>query len=56
MAALGIITSQRGSAWHCYIGCLLFKGKMLFSTSRPGKINEYFGTKLARRDIVGKIY
>jgi len=29
---------------------------MRFSTSRPGKTNEYFGTKLGRRDDVGKIY
>jgi len=50
------ITSQRGSAWHCYIGRLISKGKMRFSTSRPGKTNEYFGTKLFRRDDVGKIY
>jgi len=27
------ITIQRGSAWHCYIGRLLSKGKMLFSIS-----------------------
>jgi len=50
------ITSQRGTAWHCYIGRLLSKGKMLFSTSRPGQTNEYFGTKLDRRDYLGKIY
>jgi len=50
------ITSQRGSAWHCYIGRLLSKGKMSFSTFRPGKTNEYFGIKLGRRDYVGKIY
>jgi len=29
---------------------------MRFSTSRPGKTNEYFVTKLGRRDYVGKIY
>jgi len=29
---------------------------MRFSTSRPGKTNEYFETKLGRRDYVGKIY
>jgi len=29
---------------------------MRFSTSRPGKNNEYFVTKLGRRDNVGKIY
>jgi len=44
------ITSQLGSAWHCYIGRLLSKGKMHFTTSRPGKTNEYFGTKLGRRN------
>jgi len=48
--------SQRGSAWHCYIGRWLYKGKMLFSSSRPGKANEYFGTKLFRLDYVDKIY
>jgi len=50
------ITSQRGSAWHCYIGPLFSIGKMRFSTSRPGKTNEYFVTKLGRCDYVGKIY
>jgi len=50
------ITSPRGSAWHCYKGRLLSKGKMLFSTSRPGKTNEYYGNKLGRRDNVDKIY
>jgi len=35
---------------------LISKGKMLFSTSWPGKTNEYFGTKLGRRDYVGEIY
>jgi len=50
------ITSQRGSAWHCYEGHLLSIGKMRFSTSRPGKTNEYFVTKRGRRDNVGKIY
>jgi len=50
------ITSQRGSAWHCYIGPLLSIGKMRFSTSRPGITNEYFVTKLGRCDCVGKIY
>jgi len=29
---------------------------MRFLTSRPGKTNEYFGTKLGKRDYVGKIY
>jgi len=53
---LAIITSQRGSAWHRYIGRLLSKGKMLLTTPRPGKTNEHFGTKLGRRDYVGKIY
>jgi len=41
-------TSQRGSAWHCYLGRLISKGKMPFSTFWPGKTNEYFGTKLGR--------
>jgi len=41
-----LITRQRGCAWHCYIGRLLSKGKMCFSTSRPRNTNEYFGTKL----------
>jgi len=50
------ITSQRGTAWHCYIGPLLSIGKIRFSTSRPGKTNEYFVTKLGRRNCVGKIY
>jgi len=50
------ITSQRGSAWHCYIGHMLSIGKMRFSISRPGKTNEYFVTKLGRRDYVGEIY
>jgi len=53
------ITSQRGSAWHCYIiGRLISKGKMRFSTFRLGKTNEYFGAKLGRRDYdyVSKIY
>jgi len=36
------ITSQRGSAWHCYKGRLNSKGKMRFSTSRAGKANEYW--------------
>jgi len=49
-------TSQRGSAWHCYIGPLLSIGKMRFSTFRPGKTNKYFVTKLGKRDYVGKIY
>jgi len=31
-------------------------GKMQFSTSQPGKTNEYFVTKLDRRDYVGVIY
>jgi len=51
-----LITCQRSSAWHSYIGRLLSKGKMRFSTSRPGKTNEYFRTKLGWRDHVGKIY
>jgi len=51
-----VITSQRGSAWPCYIGHALSMGKMRFSTSRCGKINEYFVTKLGRRDYVGEIY
>jgi len=38
-----------------YIGRLISKGKMRFSTSRPGKTNEYFGTKLGGRDYVDKI-
>jgi len=50
------ITSQRGSAWHCYIGRLLSIGKMQFSTSWSGNTNEYFVTKLGRRNYVGKIY
>jgi len=29
---------------------------MRFSTSRPEKTNEYFATKLGRRDNVGKTY
>jgi len=29
---------------------------MRFSTSLPGKTNEYFVTKFGRRDYVGKIY
>jgi len=36
--------------------CFLSKGIMRFSTSQPGKTNEYVGTKLGRRDKVGKIY
>jgi len=44
------ITSQRGSAWHCYIGPLLSIGKKQFSTSQSGKTNEYFVIKLGRRD------
>jgi len=28
---------------------------MRFSTSRPRKTNEFFGTKLGSRDYVGKI-
>jgi len=39
-----------------YIGRLLSKGKMLFSISQPEKTNKYFGTKLARRDYVGKVF
>jgi len=50
------ITSQRGSAWHRYIGPLLSLGKMQFSTSRLGETNEYFLTKLGRRDYVSEIY
>jgi len=50
------ITNQRGSTWHCHIGRSISKGKRRFSTSRPGKTNEYFGSKLGRRDYVGKIY
>jgi len=46
----------RYSEWHCYIGRLLSKGKMCFSTSRPRNTNEYFLTKVFRRDDVGKIY
>jgi len=41
---------------HCDIGRYMSKGNMGFSTSRPGKTNEYFGTKLGRRDYVGEIY
>jgi len=33
-----------------------FEGKMHFSTSRPGKTNEYFATELGRRYYVSKIY
>jgi len=51
-----IVTCQRGIAWHCYIGRWFSKGKMLFSPLGPEKTNEYFGTKLGRRDHVGKIY
>jgi len=47
-----LVTSQCGSAWHCYIGRLNYKRKMRFSTSRPGKTNEYFVTKLSKRDNV----
>jgi len=36
------ITSQRGSAWHCYIGHVLSIGKIWFSTSRPGKKHWIF--------------
>jgi len=50
------ITSLHGNAWHCYIGRLLSKGKMVTFISQPGKTNEYFGTKLGNRDYVGKIY
>jgi len=38
------------------LGRLLSIGKMRFSTSRPGKTNEYFVTKRGRRDYVEKIY
>jgi len=41
------ITSQRGSVWHCHIGRLLTKGKMLFSTSPPGKQINILETSLA---------
>ena len=41
----GLFTSQRGSAWHCYIGRWLSKiGKHAFSTCRPGKTNKNFRT------------
>jgi len=53
---LWFITSQHGSAWHYYICPLLSIGKMRFSTSRPGKNNQCFVTKLGWRDNVGKIY
>jgi len=56
MTNINLITSQRGSAWHCYIGRLISKGKMRFFTSQPGKTLEYFETKLSTRDNVGKIY
>jgi len=36
-SSLNLVKSQRGSAWHCYIDRLLSKGKMRFSTPRPGK-------------------
>jgi len=48
-----IITSQRHGAWQCHVSFL--KGKC-FSPSRPGKTNKYFGTKLGKRDYLGKIY
>jgi len=49
--------SQASAVPHgTVIGRLLSKLKMHFSTSRPGKTNEYFETKLGRRDYVGKIY
>jgi len=49
------LTSHRSCAWLCYIGRFLSKGKMLYSTSWPGKNSEYFGTKLGRRDYLGII-
>jgi len=39
-----------------HIGRLISRGKMRFSTSRPGKTNHYFATKLGRRDHFDKIY
>jgi len=44
-----LITSQHSSAWHCYIGRWLSKGKMLFSTSRHiyGKTNDILELSLA---------
>jgi len=33
-----------------------FRRENAFFHPRPGKTNEYFGTKLGRRDYVGKIY
>jgi len=38
------------------IGHMLSIGKMRFSTTRPGKTNKYFVTKLGRRGNVDKIY
>jgi len=47
------MTVQRGSAWHGYIGRLLFKEQMRFSTSRPGKTNEFLELNLA--DVIKSI-
>jgi len=43
--------SQASTVAHGTVeGRLISKGKMRVSTSGPGKTNEYFGTKLGRRD------
>jgi len=42
-----VITSQRGSAWHCYKVRLISKWKMRFWIFRAGKTNEYLEPNLA---------
>jgi len=49
------ISSQASAVAHDTVIWAFYKGKMLLFTWRPGNTNEYFGTKLDRRDYVGKI-
>ena len=51
-----VFTSQRGSAWQCYIGRWLSIGKHAFSTCRPGKTNVSFKTIFGTGDNVDETY
>ena len=50
------ITSQRGSAWQCYIGRWRSKGKPAFFYCRPAKTNDNFKTNFGTGDYVGETY
>ena len=50
------ITSQRGSAWQCYIGRWLSKGKPAFFHLSAWKTNGNFKTIFGTGDDVGETY